>query len=317
MSYIASDFLLELYHNASYRRPEDLRLHTLRDLQRLVPFDFAVWGGGRADGRLVTDLTVLDQKEAVLKEWEAVADQDAFCDLTLRHLGVTARFDDVPEFRQSLAYNEHWRRFHASHMMATISAEQTDGYVSFVGLCAEGRPSEFTEAERAFKQTLMPHLSQALRINRELWTHRAARKEEAVALVDGEGWILSQEGSFQEYTTAEWGPLRPRIPPDVMRVLVSHKLWRGQTLTARLTGFDSHYFIHVLFQPELSCLTFREREVAELFATGLTHRQVAAALETSPSTVRNQLARIYDKLGLSSKAELAALLSQPERRAPE
>ncbi|ABI75799.1 transcriptional regulator, LuxR family [Hyphomonas neptunium ATCC 15444] len=310
MSYETTDFLFELYHNASQRRPEDFRLHTLKKLQSLIPFDFAVWGGGWADGRLVSDLTVLDQSEAVLKDWEAVADQDAFCDLTLRHLGTTARFDDVPEFRRSFAYNEHWRQVNASHMMATIKAEHTDGYVSFVGLCADDRPSEFSETERSFKQALMPHLSQALRINRELWTHRTFQKEEAVALVDQEGWILLEHGAFREFTSAEWGDFSARIPPEVMGTLVKTHYWRGQSLTARLSDFDSHYFIHILFQPELACLTPRERQVAELFATGMTHKQVAATLDTSPSTVRNQLVRIYDKLGISSKASLAALLRQ-------
>lgn len=310
MSYETSDFLLELYHNASERKPEDLRLHTLERLKALIPFDFAVWGGGRADGRLVSDLTVLDQSESVLKDWEAVADQDAFCDLTLRHLGTTARFDDVPRFRNSFAYNEHWRRVNASHMMATITAEHADGYVSFVGLCADDRPFNFSEAERAFKQTLMPHLSQALRINRELWTHRAVLKEEAVALVDRDGWILSVNGPFRQFTSAEWGASSARIPSEVMSLLVRQKHWRGQSLTARLSDFDNHFFIHILFQPELSCLTPREKQVAELFASGLSHKRVAATLDISPSTVRNQLARIYEKLGISSKASLAALFRQ-------
>lgn len=115
-----TDFLLELYHDASESTPDELRLRVLRNLQRFIAFDFGIWGGGWADGRLVTDLTALNQSEAILGDWEAVAEQDAFCDLTLTRLGATARFDDVPDYSLSLAYNEHWRRFDATHMMATI-----------------------------------------------------------------------------------------------------------------------------------------------------------------------------------------------------
>jgi hypothetical protein len=39
-------------------------------------------------------------------------------DLTLTCLGATARFDDVPDYRSSLAYNEHWRRFRSVVRMA-------------------------------------------------------------------------------------------------------------------------------------------------------------------------------------------------------
>src|SRR5690554_604606 len=88
-----SDFLLEIYHDASECTPDELRLRVLKNLQRFISFDFGVWGGGWANGRLVTDLTVLNQSEAILGEWDSVAREDGFCDLTLNRLGATARFD--------------------------------------------------------------------------------------------------------------------------------------------------------------------------------------------------------------------------------
>ena len=303
-----SDFLLELYHDASECKPDELRIRVLKNLQRFVPFDFGVWGGGWADGRLVTDLTVLNQSDAILGDWEAVAQQDAFCDLTLNRLGSTARFDDVPHYRASFAYNEHWRRFDASHMMATIVGEKTDGYVSFVGLCAERRPTAFSAAEKAFKQMLMPHLSQALRMNRELWTGRAAAGHEAVALVDRDGYTLCTYGPFHDFAEQEWGRHMAQLPAPVMGTLKTGRRWRGEALNARMSRFGSNYFVHISIHPALAGLSPREREVAELFASGSTNKQVARALGTSPSTVRNQLVRIYEKLNISSKAALAMLV---------
>lgn len=302
-----SDFLLELYHDASKCTPDELRLRVLKNLQRFIPFDFGVWGGGLADGRLVTDLTVLNQSEAILGEWDSVAQEDAFCDLTLNRLGTTARFDDVPDYRASLAYNEHWRGFDASHMMATIVGEPTDGYVSFVGLCADDRPVAFSDTERRLKQMLMPHLSQALRMNRELWTGRAAMEHEAIALVDGHGCVLCAQGPFDDFARQEWSGRFAQLPADMMSVLKQGKPWRGELLDVRMSPFGSNYFVHLSIHPTLSGLSRREREVAGLFASGMTNKQVARALGTSPSTVRNQLVRIYEKLGISSKAELAGL----------
>ncbi len=55
-------------------------------------------------------------------------------------------------------------------------------------------------------------------------------------------------------------------------------------------------------------LTDTERRVAELAASGMTNREVAAALFLSPKTVEANLARAYGKLGIGSRAELGALL---------
>jgi DNA-binding CsgD family transcriptional regulator len=55
-------------------------------------------------------------------------------------------------------------------------------------------------------------------------------------------------------------------------------------------------------------LTDSETRVAELAATGLTNREVAAQLFMSPKTVEATLARAYRKLGIRSRAELGARL---------
>ena len=53
-------------------------------------------------------------------------------------------------------------------------------------------------------------------------------------------------------------------------------------------------------------LTEGERRVAELAATGITNREIAAALFMSPKTVDANLGRVYRKLGIGSRAELGA-----------
>jgi DNA-binding CsgD family transcriptional regulator len=51
-------------------------------------------------------------------------------------------------------------------------------------------------------------------------------------------------------------------------------------------------------------LTPSERRVAELAASGMTNRDIAAALYISPKTVEANLARVYRKLGIRTRAEL-------------
>jgi DNA-binding CsgD family transcriptional regulator len=60
-------------------------------------------------------------------------------------------------------------------------------------------------------------------------------------------------------------------------------------------------------------LTTRERQVAELAAEGARSREIADRLYLSPRTVENHLQRVYAKLGVNSRTELApALRSLPQ-----
>jgi DNA-binding NarL/FixJ family response regulator len=60
-------------------------------------------------------------------------------------------------------------------------------------------------------------------------------------------------------------------------------------------------------------LTTRERQVAELAAEGVKSRDIADRLYLSPRTVENHLQRVYAKLGVNSRTELApALRSLPQ-----
>ena len=59
-------------------------------------------------------------------------------------------------------------------------------------------------------------------------------------------------------------------------------------------------------------LTSRERQVAELAAEGVRSREIADRLYLSPRTVENHLQRVYAKLGVNGRVELApALRSLP------
>jgi ATP/maltotriose-dependent transcriptional regulator MalT len=59
-----------------------------------------------------------------------------------------------------------------------------------------------------------------------------------------------------------------------------------------------------------AALTPSEQRVAELAASGMTNRDVAAALFISPKTVEHNLGRIYRKLGIRSRAELGRMMGR-------
>lgn len=64
-------------------------------------------------------------------------------------------------------------------------------------------------------------------------------------------------------------------------------------------------------------LTASELRVAELVASGMTNRDVAATLFISPKTVEFNLSRIYRKLGIRSRAQLNGRLAEIVRENPD
>jgi DNA-binding CsgD family transcriptional regulator len=57
-------------------------------------------------------------------------------------------------------------------------------------------------------------------------------------------------------------------------------------------------------------LTANEQRLAELVAAGRSNKEAAVALFVTPKTVETMLSRIYAKLGIHSRAELASRLSE-------
>jgi ATP/maltotriose-dependent transcriptional regulator MalT len=107
----------------------------------------------------------------------------------------------------------------------------------------------------------------------------------------------------------KWGPARDSLNRAV-RIFtgLGAQLWaeRARSELARIGGRT----------PYLTTLTETEERVAELVATGLTNREVAARLYVSVSTVESNLRRAYRKLGVRSRAELSHKLSASRAAKP-
>jgi DNA-binding NarL/FixJ family response regulator len=88
---------------------------------------------------------------------------------------------------------------------------------------------------------------------------------------------------------------------------VNHVLLPHEPAWARFAS-EFHAFVpqgsaNVAANGSLDELTVREREILERIAQGRDNAEIAAHLGLSEKTVRNNITRIFDKLGVETRAQ--------------
>ena len=126
-------------------------------------------------------------------------------------------------------------------------------------------------------------------------------------LIDLAGSLCSAAAKIRsEAGAVPWR--RPSLPERIQRTAPVPPGWvRDGGPTSRAVEEISRELRQPLPTDSLAGLTRAERQVATLVREGFSNQQVADRLVISRRTVESHLARIYRKLGLSSRTQLAAM----------
>ena len=93
------------------------------------------------------------------------------------------------------------------------------------------------------------------------------------------------------------------------------QVWaNSRQLQLLLNALRRDSVIRMTSSPGLKSLAAREFQVANLVAEGMPNREVALKLGLTEHTVSNYLFRIYNKLGISSRVELALYVMKDRER---
>lgn len=195
--------------------------------------------------------------------------------------------------------------------LETVLPDAQSGLLSFVSLERRGPESRFSEHERAATEIVVPHLLVAWRVCQMLNLYaRAARAQGRVgAIVDRQGYVQVADSRFHVLLRAYWRDWSGARLPAPLRALAERN--GTDTLgavrwTAEAVG-DTVYLCGESMGA-LARLTAREQTIAAAILDGHSYGAAAERLGISVNTLRNTLVRVYRKLAVKNKLELAQCL---------
>lgn len=315
-----SDLLLCLYRKSHELPVAHFQDEALKLLKPVLPFDSAMWGCATltAGGIDIHAIHLHRQPVEMLQAYEEVKHLDTAAQAVGMRPSETLAFDAQSWFggRQQGALRDYGRRFEQSHFFISGLVNPETRFTRWLTLFRARTDAHCTEAERLRLAALLPHLQQALELNRLTHLKDIAPLKGSdglgSALADARGMIHHMDAVFEHALRSEWdGWQGPRLPGAVLAAAQrGEQRVVGRTLA--ITQFAQHGFLWLRARPRCAAdaLTPREDIVARLTAMGLTHKQIAARLDRSPATVRNQIRSIYERLGVTNVAELVEALRQ-------
>lgn len=321
-----SRLLLKLYRYALNITPSEFQTTTLDAVREALAFDSAVWITGvmGAEGGIVHSACVYRQPPDMMENYERIKQHDVLGFETFQSLGhtINAALTTDPYWHTRLHPDvlAHVKRYGMEHVLTTHNiTEPVLRIFSAVAFYRANPDQPFSEAERLFKQNLMPHLAETWNNNRLNFLHSPGndgmQSDHTRAICDKKGVLYNASQNFDVLMLAEWPDWQgPQLPPALLEALSGEGRcqYSGQAIVATIRALNDMLLLSVRGKSTVDQLSPRELEVARRFGRGMDHRKIAEELHIAPATVRNHLQAIYAKLGVCNKVEMSRIILEAE-----
>jgi len=310
--------LADLHRLAVSTAVDDFPTEVVGHLRRWIDFDGAVFGfGGPEDDTLkISTATVFGRDDAILHEYANVSHEDPVTAAFLNHpdhpICVDARETYVGTQHRSVA--RFARRHDLRHLLLFGDAPQGGGPMRWIVLY-RGIDRPFSSQAVARLGAAWEHVSCSLDLNRAhtFRRHRTGLGR-ALALLAADGSYQAADPRFHHLVALEWPQANSlRLPVRALAAVTSGDVFHGSVIAISSRRLGAHLVCEAWHYSIARRLSPRERVVAHHFAAGLTHKEVAREVGSSPHTVRAQLAQVYRKLGVCDKSALARCLADEDR----
>ncbi len=213
---------------------------------------------------------------------------------------------------------DYTRRYRHANCLCVVEMDEKPGYGHGISLYRAGQDEHYSSSDEHLLEQLMPHMVEALEQNRILTLCQTGAVEGD--LIHGTRAIASYNGKlhyagsgFNCLLREEWPGWKGGSLPEAVLVKLNRNGstgYSGEFTDISATCIGQLIFLRAAPRCPLSRLSPREASIAKLFGRGQSHKEIAKQLNVSPVTVRNQIQRIYTKLHIGDKAELAVLISR-------
>lgn len=305
-----------------HRLSREASLETFQDdafeaMKEVIQFEYGYWGGGRLPlEAVVMHYNFLHKLPAdeMSAAFEAVKSRPDHIRSLARCVTNAGRAQVIEPRKEGT--DDLYSAYGINQIVTLYQHDDNLGLYHVVSLYRRGE-MPFTEQERLLFENVVPHLQDAFRESR--LTHLSGSSQNvcsrtsAAALVDREGAVHFVRPAFVELMRCEWPGWRGPYLPEVMRPM-RETPFAGEEVAVEFIRQNCDLYLALLRRKGcLDQLTKREMEVANLFAQGLSHKEVAARLSIAPTTARNYIARLHNKLGTSKVSQIATLLVKEGR----
>lgn len=307
----ADRYIAKLYRSALSVPADQYRHWALGEWVRLSHSDGALWGSGNHKSLKFHTRTVFGLPEEFPTALEATSSINPIVPHILKNLDtpITMRsvMDDKMFFKSEL-YKRAFEPFGISRIMATAHLDARSGLYSLVTLYRKDRARIFTDEDKARQKRVTFHLFNAA--SHMFFLHLARDRDRppnsVAAVVDEQGYFHQAQPGFLDMLEANFPlherPTLPFPPPPAGQTVIF------ENICAYSEPAGDMYIVYIWPTGPLDRLTPREYEIVIAVAQGLSFKQAAKKIGVAPSTVANHLYRVYRKLGVFSRTELAALV---------
>lgn len=313
-----SEVLLELHRGGRDLPHGEFEPLAFAGLDRLVPHDAGVLASGvLVDGiPYIHDQFLHRLPSNFVEDWHEVRGEDRATAEAMARPGRTVSHASREVHVGAPDILARVLSFGLEHVLLTVTIDQRVGLCFAFAIYRKDRSARFTEEERQTTELFVPHAIEALRTSRLARLRAEATSSTsptiASAIVDAKGLVLEAEPAFGDRLDLAFDAWKGPFLPEPLRDLVregrpGRRIFRR--LAFSLTIHGEQRLLRVRQATIVDGLTSRELEVARCFSTGASSEETGSTLGIATNTVRAHLGRVYSKLGVENRAELATLLA--------
>ncbi len=217
---------------------------------------------------------------------------------------------DDETFYNSKLYQKLFQPYGIQRILGSGHYDQRSGLYSLISIYRKDRHHLFSDDDRKTLARLTYHLIHAARyaLFLHLQLNQPQQEHLLSAICDRHGYYYETQSGFIDLMEAHFPDREStRLPIDIPLESTSY----SNQLVIHCKPMGDLYLIQARPSNPLDHLTDREQEIVHWICKGLTFKEVGRQLGVAPSTVSNHLYRIYGKLGVNSRTELAKLFHNP------